>query len=189
MKKSAGNVKKGDFIMHQGEIWQVQKADFSFQGRGMAVVRIKVKAISSGKNIDITLKSVDSLELADITTVQMQFLYKDNNQLHFMESETYHQVTVPAELVGDLAEFLKPGEKYYVIMHGDKALNVRPPASVRLKVIEAESAVKGDTVSGGAKKQVTVETGVTVAVPLFIKKGDTIAINPETGQYVERVKN
>jgi elongation factor P len=74
-------------------------------------------------------------------------------------------------------------------MHEDKALNVRPPASVRLKVIEAESAVKGDTVSGGAKKQVTVETGVTIAVPLFIKKGDTIAINPETGQYVERVKN
>ncbi len=188
MRTTAGNLKKGDFVVHLGEVWQVQKADFNFQGRGMATVRLKIKSIGSGKTMDLTQKSVDSLELADVETVQMQYLYNDGSQLHFMDEKTYQQTTVETSLVGDLANFLKPGEKYYVIMYEDKALNVRPPASVRLKIIESESAVKGDTVSG-AKKQATVETGVTVAVPLFIKKGDLIVINPETGQYVERVKS
>lgn len=188
MRITAGNLKKGDFLLHQNEIWQVQKAEFSFQGRGMAVVRIKVKAVSSGKNIDITLKSVDSVELADVTTIQMQYLYNDGSQLHFMDEKTYQQVTVATSLVGDLANFLRPGDKYYVIMYDDKTLNIRPPASVRLKVVESENAVKGDTAST-ARKQAKVETGVTVIVPLFIKVGDTIMINPETGEYTERVKN
>lgn len=187
MRTNAGNIKKGDYIIHQNEIWQVQKAEFSFQGRGMAVVRIKAKSVSSGKNVDLTQKSVDSLELADVETIQMQYLYNDGQELHFMNEKTYNQVGVPTSQVGDLTKLLKPGEKYYVIMYSDKALNIRPPASVRLKVTEAADAVKGDTVSG-AKKQATVETGVNIQVPLFIKKGDTIAINPETGQYVERVK-
>ncbi len=187
MKVNASNVKKGDFILYQNEIWQIQKTDFSFQGRGMAVVRIKIKAISSGKNIEIAMKSVESLQRADVSTIQMQYLYNDGAQLYFMDEKTYQQTSLPIAIVGDLAKFLKPEERYYVIMLGEKALSVRPPANVRLKVIESENAVRGDTVSG-AKKQAIVETGVTVSVPLFIKKGDIIAINPETGQYVERVK-
>ncbi len=188
MRVTAGDLKKGDFLLYQGEIWQVQKAEFSFQGRGMAVVRIKVKAARSGKNIDITLKSVDAIDLADVATRQMQYLYNDGSYLHFMDEETYHQVKVAASLVGDLANFLKPGDKYYVIMHEGETLNIRPPSSVALKVVESEDAVKGDTASG-AKKQAKVETGVSVQVPLFIKAGDTIIINPETGEYVERAKN
>ena len=136
MRTNAGNIKKGDYIIHQNEIWQVQKAEFSFQGRGMAVVRIKAKSVSSGKNVDLTQKSVDSLELADVETIQMQYLYNDGQELHFMNEKTYNQVYVSTSQVGDLAKLLKPGEMYYVIMYGDKALNIRPPASVRLKVIE-----------------------------------------------------
>lgn len=188
MKTTAGNIKKGEYINYQGEVWQVQKADFNFQGRGMATVRMRIKSIGSGKTIDLSQKSVDPLEVADVQTIQMQYLYNDGQQLHFMDEKTYEQVVVDVSLVGDLANFLKPGAKYYVITYENKALNIRPPASVHLKVTEAENAIKGDTVSG-AKKQATLETGVAVAVPLFIKKGDTITINPETGQYVERVKS
>ncbi len=188
MRATAGNIKKGEFIVYQNEIWQVQKTEFSFQGRGMAVVRIKIKAVNSGKTIELTLKSVDSLELADVSTVQMQYLYNDGSQLHFMDEKTYHQVSIATSLVDELVNFLKPGDKYYLIMYHDKPLNIRPPASVRLKVVETENAVRGNTVSG-AKKQATVETGITVTVPLFIKKGDVIAVSSETGQYVERVKS
>jgi elongation factor P len=90
-------------------------------------------------------------------------------------------------VVGDVAKFMKEGNKYYVYIHEEKPLTMRPPASVKLKIIETEDAAKGDTVSG-AKKAATVETGVIVMVPLFVKKGDLITVNPETGEYGERVK-
>ncbi len=188
MKTTAGNIKKGEFILHQGEVWQVQKTDFNFQGRGMAVVRIKIKSVHTGKNIEFAVKSVESIQRADVSTVEMRFLYKDTTSLYFMDDKTYNQITVSASVVGTVAGYLKPGARYYVIMYDDSALNIRPPASVRLKVIQSENAVKGDTVSG-AKKPATLETGVVVMVPLFIKEGDTVTINPETGQYVERVNN
>ncbi len=188
MKYQAGGLKKGDYISYQGEIWQVTKTDFNFQGRGMAVVRFKIKSLISGKNIEVAMKSVDPVESADVANIEMQFLYIDGSSLHFMDEKTYQQITVPVSVVGDVASYLQPGAKYFVIMHGEDALNIRPPASVKLKVIESEEAIKGDTVSG-AKKQATLETGVKVMVPLFIKVGDTIAVNPETGEYVERVKS
>lgn len=188
MKTNAGSLKKGDFIMHDGQIWQVAKTEFSFHGRGMAVMRTKVKNVETGKNVDITYKTVDSVETADIETKEMQFLYSDGQEIHFMDNKTYNQISLPKDVVGDVAKFFKEGEKYYVIMHDEKALNIRPPASIRLKIVATEPGAKGDTVSG-AKKQATTETGVAIMVPLFIKEGDVIAINPETGEYVERVKS
>ncbi len=188
MNRSAGNLKKGDFVVYQAELWQVQKTEFSFQGRGMAVIRTKLKNIVSQKNIDLTFKSNEDIELAEISTVEMQYLYNDGTNLHFMNERTYNQYFLPQQTVGDFANFLKPGDKYYLFLYGEKLINIRPPSVVRLKVTTAENAVKGDTVSG-AKKQVKVETGVLVTTPLFIKQGDVIIVNPETGEYIERVKS
>lgn len=188
MRTSASNLKKGDFVLHQNNIWQVAKTEFSFQGRGMAVVRTKFKNVSSQKSVDFTFKSNEELVIADVATTQMQFLYKDNNDLFFMNEKTYNQYSIDEGAVGVVANFLKPGEKYFIILYADKPVSIRPPASVKLKVVEAEEAVKGDTVSG-AKKQAKVETGVSVVVPLFIKVGDTIVVNPETGEYMERSKS
>ena len=188
MHTNAGNIKKGEFIIHEGQIWQVAKTEFSFQGRGMAVMRTKIKNIQSGKNIEVTYKTAEAVETVDIETRQMQFLYADGKELHFMDDKTYNQFTVSQAAVGSIAKFFKEGEKYYIFLHEEKALNVRPPMSVRLRVVETEQGAKGDTVSA-PKKQATVETGVTVTVPLFIKQGDTIAINPETGEYIERVRS
>ena len=188
MKTQAGSLKRGEFVFHEDQIWQVVKTEFSFQGRGMAVVRTKIKNIVSGKNIDVTYKSVESVEIVDVETREMQFLYGDGQNLHFMDPQSYNQLSIPQSVVGDISRFFKDGEKYYLVLHDDKALNVRPPASFHLKITETEDAARGDTVSN-ARKQATLETGVTVMVPLFIKAGDTIAINSETGQYSERVKS
>jgi elongation factor P len=188
MRKTAGDLKKGDFILYQGDIWQVQKTEFNFQGRGMATVRTKIKSVASGKNIDVTYKSPEAIETADVESVEMQFLYKDQDSLHFMNERTYNQYEVPINMAGEIAGFLKEGAKYYVFMYNDKPISMRPPASVRLKVVETEDAARGDTVSGG-RKPATLETGIVVMVPLFIKKQDVIVVNPEKKEYVERVKS
>jgi elongation factor P len=103
-----------------------------------------------------------------------------------MDERTFNQSFLPISVVGDISRFFKEGEKMFVYMYDDKPLTIRPPMSVRLKIIDADDAAKGDTVSG-AKKPVKVETGATVMVPIFVKVGETISINPETGEYTGRV--
>lgn len=186
MRTNAGNLKKGDFVRHEGEIWQVQKADFYSPGKGSALMKTRIKNLISGKNVEYAYKSNEQIELLDVQSVELQYLYKDNENIYFMDERTYNQFHITASVVGEICKFFKEGEKMYVYMYDNKPLSVRPPLSVRLKVIEAENADKGDTISG-AKKPVKVETGVTVMVPLFIKIGDIITINPETGEYTGRV--
>ncbi|MGB9707436.1 MAG: elongation factor P [Microgenomates group bacterium] len=182
---NAGNLKKGDFISYQNEIWQIQKAEFYSPGKGSALMKLKVKNIISGKTIDITFKSNENVEVVDVMSVEMQFLYKDNESLYFMDEKTFNQYSLPIKRVGQVADFLKEGLKVYVYLHDDQALTIRPPMSVRLKVVKTEVAIKGDTVTG-AKKPAKLETGVTIMVPLFIKEGETVIVNPETGEYMER---
>lgn len=184
---AAGNLKKGEFIVYQGETWQVQKAEFYSPGKGSALMRSKIKNIISGKNIDYTFKSNEFVETIDVASVEMQYLYKDNEFAYFMDERTYNQYQVPLPVVGDAINFFKEGEKMFVYIQNDQPLNIKPPMSVRLKVIETEEAVKGDTVSG-AKKQAILETGASIMVPLFVKKGDIITLNPEIGEYVGREK-
>ncbi|NMB84555.1 elongation factor P [Candidatus Roizmanbacteria bacterium] len=187
MRTNAGNLKKGEFVKYQNEIWQIQKADFYSPGKGSALMKTKIKNILSGKNIDYTFKSNEQVETLDVESIEMQFLYKDAENLYFMDERTYNQYPVPLQIVGEVASFIKEGDKIYVYLSNEKALNIRPPMSVRLKVVETEEAVKGDTVSG-AKKPAKLETGVTIMVPLFVKAGEVILVNPETGTYSERVK-
>lgn len=186
MKITAGNLKKGDFILHQNEIWQIQKTDFYSPGKGSALMRTKIKNLVNNKNIDFTFKSNEQVETLSVNAVEMQFLYKDQESLYFMDEKTFNQYSVPLSVVGKTASYLKEGDRYYVYIYDGQALNIRPPLSVRLKVVATEDSVKGDTVSG-AKKPATLETGVIVMVPLFIKKGEEIIINPQNGSYVGRV--
>jgi len=184
---SAGSLKKGDFISYQQEIWQVQKAEFYSPGKGSALMRTKLKNIVSGKTIDYTFKSNEFVEIIEVASVEMQYLYKDNEYAYFMDERTFNQFSLPLAIIGNAVEFFKEGEKMYVYLQDDKPLNIKPPMSVRLKVIETEDAVKGDTVSG-AKKPAILETGAKIMVPLFVKKGDVIILNPEIGEYVGREK-
>jgi elongation factor P len=187
MRTSAGNIKKGEFILHQGEIYQVAKAEFYSPGKGSALMKTRMKSVLSGKNVDTTYKSNEDVETVDVSSIEMQYLYKDAENYYFMEERSYNQYHVPASVIGEIGQFFKEGNKYYVYVHNDVPLSVRPPMSVRLRVTETEDAAKGDTVSG-AKKAAIVETGARVMVPLFVKLGEIIVVNPETGEYVERVK-
>lgn len=187
MATNAGNIKKGEFVLYQNEIWQVQKAEFYSPGKGSALMKTRLKNVLSGKNIDYTFKSNEEVETLDVSSIEMQYLYKNGDDYYFMEERSYNQYTVAASVIGEVGKFFKEGNRYFVYVHNEKAIAVRPPLSVKLKVIETEDAVKGDTVSG-ARKTATLETGVSAMVPLFVKKGDTVVMNPETGDYVERVK-
>lgn len=184
MRISAGNIKKGEFILFQDNPCQVQKAEFYAPGKGSSLMRTKLKNVVTGKNTDYTFKATEYVESIEVGSVEVQYLYKDSEALYFMDSE-YEQHSIPLAVVGAVANFLKDGENIYVYMYQDKPLTIRPPASVRLKIIESEDAAKGDTVSN-ARKPAIVETGATVMVPLFVKVGETIVINPETGTYTER---
>jgi len=187
MKTNAGSLKKGEFIRYQGDIWQLQKADFYSPGKGSALMKARIKNIVSGKNIDYAFKSNEDVETLEVECLEMQYLYKDVENVYFMDQRTYNQLSLPIGIVGEPVKFLKEGKSYFVYVYDDKALTMRPALSVKLKVVETEDAIKGDTVSG-AKKIAKVETGVTVMVPLFVKVGDLITVNPETGEYGERVK-
>lgn len=188
MKTDAGNLKKGEFILYQNEIWQVQKAEFYSPGKGSALMKTKIKNLLSGKNIDYTYKSNETVDTIEVEIAEIQYLYKDSEYLYFMSEQTYVQYQLSLSVVGSVANFLKEGERYFIYLHDDKPLALRSPQSVKLKVIETETAIRGDTVTG-AKKPAHVETGVIVNVPLFVKKDDIIVINPETGEYVERAKS
>jgi elongation factor P len=185
MRTNAGNLKKGEFIRYQNEIWQVQKAEFYSPGKGSALMKSKIKNIISGKNVDYTFKSNEEVETLDVTSIEMQYLYKDAEFAYFMDERSYEQYQIPLNVVGDVINFLKEGTKHFVYLFQEKPLTMRPPLSVKLKVTSTEEAVKGDTVSG-AKKPATLETGVTVMVPLFVKAGEVISVNPESGEYTGR---
>ena len=187
MKTSAGGLKKGEFINYQGDIWQIQKADFYSPGKGSALMKTRIKNIITGKNIEYEFKSNEDVQTLDVECLEMQYLYKDGENAYFMDQRTYNQYTLALSVIGEPVKYLKDGKSYFVYVHDEKALTMRPALSVKLKVTATEDAVKGDTVSG-AKKPATVETGVTVMVPLFVKIGDIITVNPETGEYGERVK-
>ena len=171
--------------MYQGEIWQIQKTEFYSPGKGSALMRTKIKNVKSGKNIDYTFKSSESVDTVEVNSVEMQYLYKDQEFAYFMDERSYNQYQVPLAVVGSVIEYFKESSKMFVYLYNDEPLSIRAPLSVTLKVVSTESAVKGDTVSG-AKKEAELETGVKVMVPLFIKTGEMISVNPETGEYTGR---
>lgn len=186
MQVDAGSLKKGEFIELNHEIFQVLKTEHNFRGRGSASLRVKLKNVKTGNSLETNFRTNDTIDHIDVDVTKVRFLYKDANALHFMDERTYEQHQISSKVVGSTANFLKEGDIIFVLMYQGETIAIRPPQSVRLKVTKAEDAIKGDTATS-TKKPVTVETGITVNVPLFIKTGDTIVINPETGEYVERV--
>jgi elongation factor P len=184
MNESAGNLKKGDYIKYRDELWQILNKNFSFHGRGLANVKLKIKSIKSSKSIELSIKSGQEIEKADISITNMTYLYKDNDMLYFMD-KNYEQYSLLISNVGNFSQYLIDGEKYYIVLNENKAINIRQPEKVILKVTEASKAIKGDT-TGSAKKLVVTQTGTKILVPLFIKSGDIIVVNPENGEYIER---
>ena len=147
-------------------------------------IRIKLKNIRSGAIIERTFKPGEKVESARIEYKQMQFLYSDQDAFHFMEQETYEQISLPKEKVGEAEKYIKEGFVVGISFYGEEALDVNLPAAVELKVVETSPGFKGDTVSGG--KPATMETGLVVQVPFFINVGDILKIDTRESKYLGR---
>lgn len=155
-------------------------------GKGKAFVRMKLKNLDTGAVIDRTFRAGENVQQAVIDRREHQFLYRDDLGYHFMDLETYAQIALPEEAVGDAAGYLADGLVVILPMYQGTPISVELPASVELEVVEAEPGVKGDRVSG-ATKPVTVSTGLVVQVPLFVEAGDIIKVDTRTGEYITRV--
>ncbi len=180
-------LKVGVTFTDDGETpWKVLKYDFTKMGRGNATIKVKARNLFSGSIVTKSFQSGNTVEDITVEKKHLQYLYKDENKLYFMDPISFDQTEMPIEVVGDDVNYLIEGEKAWVLFWGEKVLGVEIPASVVMEVTEAEHWEKGDSVSN-LMKPVKVASGITVQVPLFIKKGDKIKINTETDAYTGRV--
>jgi elongation factor P len=155
-------------------------------GKGGAFVRTKLKNLKTGRVLDRTFRSGETLDEAEVEDRKMQYLYQDGEQLVFMDTESYEQIPFSAEQVGEVRKFLKENLDVDVIFWRGKPINIELPAFIEAVITQTDPGIKGDTASG-ATKPATIETGAVVQVPLFIKEGERIRVDTRTGVYVERV--
>ncbi len=173
---------KGMYLLEEGRVFIVQERQLKTQGRQGGLIILKMKALDNGQIVNKTIKAGAKVEYVEPETKEVQFLYSDGEGSYFMDAETYETVMIPKGVIGDYVKFLKEGESVLVMVHEGKILTVKEHPSVNLTVTEASDAVRGNT-SSSATKEVTLETGYKVHVPLFIKVGDVVKINTETGAY------
>lgn len=186
---SPNEIKKGTVIKQNGDLWVVVDFQRVSPGKGSSFVRTKMKSISTGKVQDNVFKSAETVEFVDVAHKKMQYLYHDDTEATFMDSVSYEQIQMSTNDIGDDIKFLKEGLEVSIAMHGDTPIAVELPRKIQYKVTSAPPAVKGDTASGNVTKEVELENGMKAQAPIFIKEGETIVLNSETGEYVERVNN
>ena len=182
-----GDLKKGFKLLIDGAPWQVVEAQFVKPGKGVAFFRTKLKDMQTGRVIDRTYRSGEKLEKADTEERTMQYLYAEGENYVFMDNETYDQMRISKEQLGDNVFYLLDNTNVDVMLFEGRPIGITPPTFVELEVVETEPGFKGDTTSN-VQKPATVSTGLVVNVPLFVNQGDTLKIDTRTGDYVERVK-
>jgi len=181
------DLKKGQVFQLDGVPYRVVEYAQKVMGRGGSIVNVKIKSLLDGKVLDKTFKGSESIEPADVTNKNVQFLYSDGATFFFMDEVTYEQFELSAEDMADQAGFLKEGDKVQAQLFDGRVINIELPKNVPLLVTYTEDVVKGDTTSN-VMKEATVETGIIVRVPAFVKNGDLISVDTATGAYRERVK-
>jgi elongation factor P len=184
----AGEISKGVFLLIKGDPYEVVEREFVSPGKGSAFVRLKMKNLKTGQVLKQTTKTQESVEDIQVDYQPCQYLYADDAKYHFMDTKTYEQIEVHKVGLEDRQSFLKEGEVFQLVIWDNSPIDIVIPYKMAFIVKEAQNAIKGDTVTGGTKP-VTLETGLVVRVPLFIKQGDKVLINTETQEYVERVNS
>ena len=182
---SAGDFRNGMTFEMDGGVFQVIEFQHVRPGKGAAFVRTKYKNVITGSIVERSFNPTDKFEPARIDRRDMQYLYSDD-MYHFMNVETYDQIDMTADQVGDSLKFVKENEMVKMLSHNGEVFAIEPPLFVELEVTETEPGFKGDTAQG-ANKPAIVETGAQVAVPLFVETGDRISIDTRTGEYLKRV--
>lgn len=188
MGLSITDLKKGTLFQWEGEPYRVVDYNQKVMGRGGSIVNVRIKSLLDGKVLSKTFKGNEQLDSADVAHQTVQYLYNDANTFYFMNEDTFNQFEVATDLVGDYAGYLKEGDRVQLQFFNDKPISVELAKNVPLKVTYTEDAVKGDT-SSSITKDATLETGIVIKVPAFIKQGDLISVDTSTGAYRERVKD
>ncbi len=185
---STNEFKSGLKIMIDNDPCAIIENEFVKPGKGQAFNRVKIRNLKSGRVLERTYKSGESVEAADVMDVDLQYLYNDGEFWHFMDTDTFEQKAADAAAVGDATKWLKEQDMCEVTLWNGTPLVITPPNFVMLKVAETDPGVRGDT-SGGGGKPATLETGTVVRVPLFIDIGEVLKIDTRTGEYVGRAKD
>jgi elongation factor P len=181
------DLRKGVIFELDNNLFRVLEYSFSKPGRGNATIRIKARNLKTGSTIEKTFQSGDRVQDVRLDAHNVQYLYNDGDIYHFMDTETYDQIAVTKDNLGDSTGFLKESMECKLVFYKDEPLDIELPTSVDFLVTWSEMAVKGDTATGVTKK-VTIETGIQVDVPYFIKEGDKIRVDTRTGSYLTRMQ-
>jgi len=180
------DLKMGTTFKMDGSPYIVIKTSHLKMGRGSAVLQAKIKNLKTGATLEKNFKPADKFEEADLVKNKADYLYTENDKSYFMD-ENYEQFFIEKELIGDQLKFLKESASVTILFFDGNAISIELPPKVDLKVVQAPPAVRGDTAQGSVTKSVKLETGAEINAPIFIKEGDILRINTETGEYVERV--
>lgn len=183
--QTLNDIRGGTCVIFNGEPYIVVTAKFVRMQQRKPVMQTKMKNLINGKVLEYNFKQGEKVEEANLERSKANYLYKDADQAYLMDNTSFEQFNINIDLLGQKASFLKDGEDVDVLYFNQKPVNIDLPAKVVLKVTEAPPGVKGDSAQG-ATKQITLETGLIINAPLFIKEGDEVRINTETGDYVER---
>ncbi len=178
-------IKTGRVIKVNGEPFIIIKTDHHKMGRGGAVLKIKCRNLINGNILERTYQGADKAEEAETETKKANFMYKDKDEAYFMDNTNYEQFSLPLEEIGEPAKFLKEGVDVDVLYFENRPVSISLPIKMEFKVVSAPPSVKGNS-AGNVNKQIEIETGALINVPLFIDEGDIIRINTDTGEYVER---
>ena len=189
MKVGVNSIKKGNVIILDGVLHEVIDYYTTQPGKGGAYAQIKLRNFNSGAQFEKRFRTSESLEKAHLDDKEVQYLYSDGEDFHFMDNESYEQFTLSPDMLGDKVNFMIENMNIMVKFHDTKPLTVDLPLAVVLKVTYTEPGVKGDTASGGATKPATLETGYELQVPLFVNQDESIKVDTRTGKYMERAKS
>jgi elongation factor P len=184
---STNEFRGGLKLMLDGDPYTIIENEFVKPGKGQAFSRVKLRNLKTGRVVDRTFKSGDTVEGADVTDVDMQYLYSDGEFWHFMVPDTFEQYAASEAAVTDALKWLKEQDVCTVTLWDNVPLSVTPPNFVELKIVQTDPGVRGDTATGGTKPA-TLETGAVVKVPLFIEEGEVLKIDTRTGEYLSRVR-
>ena len=184
---TAGDFRNGVTFELEGNVFKIIEFQHVKPGKGSAFVRTKLRNVITGATVDRTFNPTDKMELARIERREMQYLYNDGESDIFMDMESYDQLPILPDVLGDSLKFVKENDVVQVLSYKGKIFGVEPPTFVELEVVKADPGVKGDTATN-VTKNATLETGAEVKVPLFINEGVKIRVDTRTGEYLERVK-
>lgn len=184
---STNDFRTGLKVMLEGDPCSVLENEFVKPGKGQAFNRVRLRNLKTGRVWERTFKSGETLEGADVTDTEMQFLYNDGEFFHFMQPESFEQYTADKNIVGDAALYLKEQDNCTVTLWNDSPLAVTPPNVVEMEIVETDPGLRGDTATGGTKPA-KLATGAVVKVPLFLSTGDVVRVDTRTGEYLGRAK-